>query len=70
MIEIVLYDKTSEESMSIVRALRKQGLVQGTDFDFSHHHTFKINGAEVTRRCVTFKFYTDRDATMFALRWS
>jgi hypothetical protein len=72
MIEIMLEDKSANDCMDMVRALRKQGLIQGRDFDFSYHHAgYNVDGYEAVRpKHVKFKFYTDRDATMFALRWS
>jgi len=72
MIEIVLEGKSANDCMDMVRALRKQGLIQGHDFDFSYHHaSYNVDGHEAVRpKHVKFKFYNEKEATMFALRWS
>lgn len=58
--------------MSIVRELRQQGWIQGKDFDFAFHRaTYTIDSwTAVTPRQTIFTFYTERYATLFALKYS
>ena len=67
-------------TLDIVRELRKQGLVQGTDFDFSYNKPIYTDWrvwdqAEesdpiVTPKHARFRFYDDKYATLFALRYA
>jgi hypothetical protein len=58
--------------MDIVKQLRKQGLVQGKDFDFAFHKaTYTADSwTAVTPRHAVFTFYTEKHATLFALKYS
>ena len=71
MIEVVVFDKGPNEVMEIVRELRAQGLIQGTDFDFEYNKpTFDNFSYEaVVRRHTVFKFHTEKYATLFALKY-
>lgn len=71
MIEIRLIDLKPDEIMSIVRALRTDGLVQGQDFDFEYTHAkYDTDGWEaVQNRQTIFTFYKEEYATMFTLKY-
>lgn len=60
-----------DEVMQIVRDLRKQGLVQGQDFDFSFHqaHYDIFSHEPPTPRYTVFTFYVEKHATFFALKY-
>ena len=56
--------------MNIVRELRKQGWIQGKDFDFAfHQRRWDEMVGDVPSRTV-FKFYKEQYATFFALKYS
>ena len=56
--------------MDIVRALREQGYIQGKDFDFAYHQSkWDEMIGEIPTHTV-FKFYEDKYATLFALKYS
>jgi hypothetical protein len=56
--------------MDLVRELRLQGLVQGIDFDFAFHQSqWDDMIGEIPKQTV-FTFYTERYATLFALKYS
>ncbi len=71
MKEIKITDIDATRTMEIVREVRNQGLVQGRDFDFSYHQTERDGtGWEVLEnRHAKFKFYDEKYATLFALRY-
>jgi hypothetical protein len=55
--------------MDIVQDLRKQGLVQGTDFDFAYNPP-KWNGfTQAQEKFTVFNFYVEKYATLFALKY-
>jgi hypothetical protein len=72
MIEVVIMDKQPNEVMDIVRELRAQGLVQGQDFDFAYRPATYDNfsGDAVHNRYTSFNFYSEKYATLFALKYS
>ena len=67
-------------TLDIVRALRAQGLVQGRDFDFSYNKAIHTDWTTwdqadepdnvVMPRHARFRFYDDKYATLFALRYA
>jgi hypothetical protein len=68
--EIKVFNSDANEVLAIVHELRKQGLVQGTDFDFEYHPS-KWDGFSVDEPAHTlFKFYKEKWATWFSLKWS
>ena len=71
-VDIVILNRKADDVMNIVRSLRDQGLTQGVDFDFAYRQaTFDpITGHSVTDRHTVFTFYTEKYATLFALKWS
>jgi hypothetical protein len=56
-------------TLEIVREIRKQGLVQGIDFDFSYNQN-QWDGivGEIPKHAI-FTFYTEKYATFFALKY-
>jgi hypothetical protein len=68
-IKIIAYNKTPNEVMDIVHELRSQGLVQGKDFDFAFYQSRwdEIIG-EIPKEAI-FSFYTEKYATLFALKY-
>ncbi len=72
MTEIKVIDIDPNRTLDIVRELRSQGMVQGTDFDFSYHQAKYDNDGwnAVENRHAMFKFYDDKYATLFALRYA
>ena len=71
MIEVQLIDKFPNEIMDIVKDMRKSGLVQGIDFDFSYHQPKYdwYSGDAVYNRHTTFIFYKEELATYFRLMY-
>lgn len=72
MIEVKVYRKNASEVMEIVRELRASGLVQGTDFDFEYKPAHYDNDGwqAITEKLTVFRFYKDKYATLFAIRYS
>ena len=68
---VKLLDLGADEVMQIVRSLREQGLVQGKDFDFSYHQSkYDMFGYEPPQpKHAIFKFYNEKHATFFALKY-
>lgn len=72
MTEIKVIDLDAQRTMDIVRELRKQGLVQGRDFEFSYHQAKYDNDGwnAVENRHAKFRFADGKYATLFALRYA
>lgn len=72
MIKVIVKDKDPSEILEIVRELRAQGLVQGTDFDFAYNKAEYDNFSyePAVERHTVFSFHTEKYATLFALRYS
>jgi len=71
-IDIVILHRKADDIMDIVRTLRNQGLVQGVDFDFAFRNAIYTNDGwyEEEPRKTVFTFYTEKYATLFALKYS
>ena len=71
MKEFILKHKKPDEILTIVRSMREAGMVQGKDFDFAYNKaSYDDLGYEaVTPEHTIFKFYDERWATWFALKW-
>lgn len=71
-IEVRVYDIQLIELLPIVAELKAAGLVINQDFDFAYHppkwDDFTYD--ETHRRHVVFRFYSERHATFFALKYS
>jgi len=72
MITVIVKDRDPNDVLEIVRELRAQGLVQGTDFDFAYNKAQYDNfGYEpAVERHTVFSFHTEKYATLFALRYA
>lgn len=67
--QVIIVDKSPNDIMDIVRALRTDGLVQGHDFDFAFHQSrWDDMIGEIPKETV-FTFYTEKYATLFALKY-
>lgn len=56
--------------MEIVRELRQQGMIQGTDFEFSYVRSISdIEQISIPQHAI-FAFNTDKYATFFALKYT
>lgn len=70
-VRIIVEHKNAAAIMEIVRELRTQGLIQSEDFDFAYYPGEQdLFGA---RNCVNqtvFTFYTEKYATLFALKYA
>ena len=71
-VNITIMHKSATTIMDIVRELRAQGLAQGTDFDFAFSPAKYNNDGwdPVTPRHAVFTFYSEKYATLFALKYS
>ncbi len=69
---VVILHKDANQVMDIVKDLRQQGLIQGHDFDFAFSQAkYNNDGWEaVTPRQTVFTFYSEKYATLFALKYS
>ena len=69
-LEVAVFHKDADDTMRIVRELRQQGLVQGKDFDFAFNQSrWDDMIGEIPKQTI-FTFYTERYATLFALKYS
>ena len=72
MKEIRLLHIDANQTLEIVRELRARGLVQGVDFNFSVYPAkFDIEAPweAVSPKQTGFRFYDDKLATMFILKY-
>lgn len=71
MITVKIYDKKPDDVIKLVKELKESGWVQSKDFDFSYTAPmFDSNHGEFTKRYAEFTFYTEKYATIFALKYS
>jgi hypothetical protein len=69
MTVIKLLNKDPNEVMDIVRSMRANGMVQGKDFDFAYYQSRWDEMIGEIPKTVEFRFYEEKLATWFALRW-
>ena len=69
MTNITLHDRSPNEVLEMVKELRQQGLVQGTDFDFAYNQSRWDEMIGEIPKSAIFSFYTEKYATMFALKY-
>jgi hypothetical protein len=67
--QVKLLDRTANEVMDMVYELRAQGLVQGRDFDFAYHQSRWDEMIGEIPKTVVFDFYTEKYATLFAIKY-
>jgi len=70
--QVILSHTKPDEVISVVREMRKNGMIQGKDFDFKYEPaTYDTDGWEaVSPRQTVFTFYDEKYATWFALKWT
>ena len=69
MTNITLHDRSPNEVLEMVKELREQGLIQGTDFDFAYNQSRWDEMIGEVPKSAIFSFYTEKYATMFALKY-
>jgi hypothetical protein len=69
MLTVVLNNRSTNEIMDIVQDLRKQGLVQGTDFDFAYNPPKWDGFTQAQEKFTVFNFYVEKYATLFSLKY-
>ena len=70
MAKVKVLHKSPTEVMDLVRDLRFQGLVQGQDFDFAYYQARWDHYSDgVIPKHAIFTFYTEKHATLFALKY-
>jgi hypothetical protein len=71
-LEVAVFHKKPDEVLSIVKELKAHGLTQGKDFDFAYHKSkYDYHWQyEIEPNRAIFTFYTERYATLFALKYS
>ncbi len=72
MVTVIVKDRAVPEVMDIVRELRQQGLIQGKDFDFAYKPAEwgdSISMIPIEGKYTVFTFYTEKYATLFALKY-
>jgi hypothetical protein len=72
MLTVKVSKRDANGVMEIVKDLRAQGLKQGIDFDFEFYQTKfdPITGHHMEDRHAIFKFYVEKYATLFSLKYS
>jgi hypothetical protein len=70
LISVKLKDVDPNGVMDIVRELRQQGLVQSKDFDFAYYQGRWDEMIGEIPASAVFSFYTEKYATMFAIKYS
>jgi hypothetical protein len=68
-VTVTVRNRDANETMDIVSKLRAEGLVQGQDFDFAYNQS-RWDGmiGDVPSKTV-FTFYTEKYASLFALKY-
>ena len=69
MTNITIHDRSANEVLEMVKELRQQGLVQGEDFDFAYNQSRWDEMIGEIPKSAIFSFYTEKYATMFALKY-
>ena len=67
---IILLDKDPTEIIEIVKTMRNNGLIQGKDFDFAYYQSRWDDMIGEIPKSVEFRFYKEKLATWFVLKWS
>lgn len=67
---VKLDNKRVDEILLIVHELKHQGLRQGADFDFAYYQSRWDNMTGDVPGYVEFRFYDNKWATWFNLKWS
>jgi hypothetical protein len=70
MTEVKIYDWSPIKIIDTVSDMRKNGFVQHVDFDFEYHPpVYDSFTGNTVDKFVIFRFYTDKLASWFTLKW-
>ena len=69
-VEIIIRNRDANEIMDIVKKLRADGFVQGQDFDFAFHRKHWDPMTGDMEGTTKFIFYTEKYASIFALKYA
>ncbi len=69
MIQITVHVDSAQRVLEMVHELRQQGLAQGHDFDFAYQSHLWESIANPEEKSAIFTFYTEKYATLFALKY-
>ena len=69
-VNIVIDYKDPNQILDIVKELRASGLSQGVHFDFAYNQSRWDEMIGEIPTHTTFTFYTEKYATLFALKYS
>lgn len=69
-IDIIIQRRRPDEVLTIVNDLRLRGLVQGKDFDFAFNQSRWDDMIGEVPKHTIFTFYTEKHATLFALKYT
>jgi hypothetical protein len=67
---VTLDNKRVDEILLVVHDLKHQGLRQGADFDFAYYQPRWDNMTGDVPGYVEFRFYDDKWASWFSLKWT
>ena len=67
LIEVTLEGQSASTIMDLVRELRENGLVQGTDFDFAFHPELFDEFSGRSKHTIFF-FHNEKTASWFSLK--
>lgn len=69
MIQITVNVESVQKVLEMVNELRDQGMTQGKDFDFAYQSHLWESIANPEEKSAVFTFYTEKYATLFALKY-
>lgn len=70
MTEVKISDWSPTKIIDTVSDMRKNGFIQHVDFDFEYHPpVYNPFTGNTIDKFVIFRFYTDKLASWFTLRW-
>lgn len=69
VISITVHNRSPSDVLDMVRELRAQGLTQGTDFDFAYNQSKWDDMIGEIPKSAIFSFYTEKYATLFAIKY-
>lgn len=68
---VIISPCRADRAMELVRELKKQGLIQHVDFDFSYFKaTYDGFSHDHSESKAAFTFYQEQHSTFFALKYS
>ena len=69
MITVTITDKEPNEVLEIVHQLRREGMIQGQDFDFAFKQSQWDEMIGEIPKHADFMFHTEQLASWFSLKW-